>query len=68
MDDRAVAVAAIEKEKATENKPAAAIELPDGRIVLAYCTERRIEGEGENSRAYSIPEKTCFYYRAGLPE
>ncbi len=42
--------------------------LPDGRIVLAYCTERRIEGEGENSRAYSIPEKTCFYYRAGLPE
>lgn len=42
--------------------------LPDGRIVLAYCTERRMEGEGENSRAYNIPEKTCFYYRAGLPE
>lgn len=42
--------------------------LPDGRIVLGYCTERRIEGEGENSRAYSVPEKTCFYYRPGLPK
>lgn len=42
--------------------------LPDGRIVLGYCTEHRIEGEGENSRAYSVPEKTCFYYRSGLPD
>lgn len=40
--------------------------LPDGRIVLAYCTEHRIEGEGENRRAYNVPEKTCFYYRSGL--
>ena len=39
LDDRAVAVAAIEKEKATENKPAAAIELPDGRIVTGRTTD-----------------------------
>lgn len=39
LDDRAVAVAAIEKERATENKPAAAIELPDGRIVTGRTTD-----------------------------
>jgi len=40
--------------------------LPDGRIVLGDCTEYRVEGEGENGRAYRVPEKTCFYYLSGL--
>jgi len=32
-DDRAVVAAALEKSEATEGKPAAALQLPDGRIV-----------------------------------
>lgn len=40
--------------------------LPDGRIVFGYSTEYRMEGEGDNRRTYRVPEKTCFYYKAGL--
>lgn len=40
--------------------------LPDGRIVFGYSTDYRVEGEGDAQRAYRVPEKTCFYYRAGL--
>ncbi len=42
--------------------------LPDGRIVFGYSTDYRIEGEGADAKAYRVPEKTCFYYRAGLPK
>lgn len=38
-DDRAVVVSALEKEKVTDGKPAAAIELPDGRIVTGKTSE-----------------------------
>lgn len=37
--DRQVAVAALEKEKETDNKPATALELPDGRIVTGRTTD-----------------------------
>ena len=40
--------------------------LPDGRIVFGYSTDYRTEGEGDNRRTYRVPEKTCFYYKAGL--
>lgn len=40
--------------------------LPDGRMVFAYSTDYRVEGEGDAQRAYRVPEKTCFYYKAGL--
>lgn len=40
--------------------------LPDGRIVFAYSTDYRVEGEGDAQRAYRVPEKTCFYYKAGM--
>ncbi|MDE6962734.1 MAG: hypothetical protein K2P30_03805 [Lachnospiraceae bacterium] len=37
--------------------------LPDGRIVLAYCTEyRNYTAEDGEQRHERIPEKTCFYY------
>ena len=39
IEDRKVAVAALEKEKNTEGKPAAAIELPDGSIVTGKTSE-----------------------------
>lgn len=42
--------------------------LPDGRIVFGYSTDYRIEGEGADAKAYRVPEKTRFYYRAGLPK
>lgn len=42
--------------------------LPDGRIVFGYSTDYRVEGEGMNARTYRVPEKTCFYYRAGMPD
>lgn len=38
-DDRPVVRAAIEKSKATDNKPAVAIELSDGRIVTGKTTD-----------------------------
>jgi len=39
LEDRKVAVAALEKEKITGGKPAAAIELSDGRIVTGKTSE-----------------------------
>ncbi|MFQ9515928.1 MAG: DUF1846 domain-containing protein [Eubacterium sp.] len=39
VEDRKVAIAALEKEKATGAKPAVAIELPDGRIVTGRTSE-----------------------------
>lgn len=38
-EDRKVVVSALEKEKATDNKPAIAIELSDGRIVTGRTTD-----------------------------
>lgn len=40
--------------------------LPDGRIVFGDCSEYRIDEARQ--RADRIPEKTCFYYKAALPE
>lgn len=39
VEDRKVTIAALEKEKATGEKPAVAIELPDGRIVTGRTSE-----------------------------
>ena len=39
QQDREVAVVALNKEKETDNKPAVAIELPDGKIVTGRTTD-----------------------------
>lgn len=39
VEDRKVTIAALEKEKATDEKPAVAIELPDGRIITGGTSE-----------------------------
>lgn len=41
--------------------------LPDGRIVLAACPERKTvtDTDGTERREW-VPEKTCFYYLPGL--
>lgn len=41
--------------------------LPDGRILLAKCTEYRREQTELGMRLYGVPEKTYFYYLPGVP-
>lgn len=41
--------------------------LPDGRIVLASCSEYNHYQTAEGADRYDrIPEKTCFYYLSGI--
>lgn len=40
--------------------------LPDGRIVLAECSDYRTEETEYGRRRYAVPEKTCFYYLPGM--
>ncbi len=40
--------------------------LPDGRIVFGDCSKYLVDEERQ--RTDRIPEKTCFYYKAALPE
>lgn len=41
--------------------------LPDGRIVLAACPERKTVTDTNGTKLQEwVPEKTCFYYLPGL--